>query len=164
MWLWIYLPLTFVIYLLLYISGIKAVAVSKTTKGKKLIKSYTVKCAARKQAHLKLTLLLTSLQGVKKCKFTLCVYMHCLTCNTQGLLLTNIIANLANSLLQKIIMQQWANNNICEDDSRSGWIGFFSIRYCCQHGSNIRIVQIPKLFWFVVSTNILRTIWIIFIS
>lgn len=35
MWLWIYLLLTSVIYILWYASGIKAVAVSKTTKGKK---------------------------------------------------------------------------------------------------------------------------------
>lgn len=140
----------------------KSCSSQQNYKGKKMTKSYTVKCTARKQTLLKLPWLSTSLSGVRKRKFTgMCVYA---LPNLQhgGTFIKGYSCLLSKlSLLQQIIMQHWANRNAREGDSRSGWIGFSSARCSCQHGSNIGTVQISKEFWFV--ENLLETLWLVFV-
>lgn len=147
MQLWVYLLLTSEIYLLWYVSGIKSCSSQQNYKGKKMTKTYTVRCTARKQTLLKLPWLLTSLLGVTKCKFTgggACVYALPNLQHTGTFIKGYICLHSKLFLLQQIIMQQWANQSAWKGDSRSGWTGFSSARCSSQHNSNVRTVQISK--------------------
>lgn len=142
--LWIYLPLTSVIYLLWYVSGIKAVAVSKTTKGDKMTKSYTVRCNARSRHFWSCHDFWQAFKVSESVNSLFCVCVYALPNLQQpgtsikgpGCLLSKL------SLFQQMVTQQRADRSVWAGDSVSGWTGFSSARCGCQHGSSSRTVQI----------------------
>lgn len=98
MWLRIYLLLTSVIYILWYVSGIKAVAVSKTTKGKKWQKVIQVLLGSRHFWSYHDFWKAFKVPKSENSLLYVAVYMHCLTYIALGLSLGDLVAYLANCL------------------------------------------------------------------